>query len=643
MGFLVPLKKIESEDIVEALRHRILPGGMGKPQVYLIDGGAEFKKHLRQAVMAWAGHSRVHAPHHHQSAGIIEVFNKTIKKKLSLLTHGNKSGWVDIYMDAIDIYNALPHSAASDGTSVALSPAELYLGRKLEFAWEHEENQVLGEKLKPSAYGLKLIQQRKQANELLEKCRADYSETIEAKDKHSKNKLRVLKLGTEVTKYTPTRSKRTDGVTPTQEGPFEVVEVGDTGADYLIQRTGTTHKPIPVHIDEIKELKRASHDVQASDATIQGAKRHAKAWEVVKVVGERGSTRRTKQWKLVWDDGTTSWEPTSNCNDCSKHIKDWTELGGKQQRILMDMEDAELKAYLDGEAVASVIKQEQQEEIKEAHVNLVQDISKLPRGNMIQAICDRLGIDINRVLCVCASPPCESFSHADASNISRGHYYRDHNDTTKPPRSLESCTRSGHYEKRLKAIKDDLMVKSLVDSMIEDRRQGMNYHMIIENPLGSLRKRPYMMQEGVVNMMERATVDYCTYGKPYRKSTDLWNTFGFEPAGNTGNGECQKGRCGMTTTSKHGKPKHRIGIACDKERSLKGKHITQQLWSLPNDLTSELMEQMKNTVWDSDTEVRKDIVLDLFSGGESWRRAVEDQGYKYFPVDIAVKKASAEA
>ena len=64
-----------------------------------------------------------------------------------MLTHGTESNWLDIYMDAIDIYNALPHSAASDGASVAMSPTELYLGRKLEFAWEHEENRVLKEKL----------------------------------------------------------------------------------------------------------------------------------------------------------------------------------------------------------------------------------------------------------------------------------------------------------------------------------------------------------------------------------------------------------------------------------------------------------------------------------------------------------------
>ncbi len=214
-GFLVPLKKIESEDIVDALRHRILPGGMGKPQVYIIDGGAEFKKQLRQAVAAWAGHSRVHAPHHHQSAGLIEIFNKTIKKKMSLLTHGTKATWVDIYMDAVDIYNALPHEAASDGITVAMSPAELFLGRKLEFAWEAEEHQAPQEKLKLSAYGMKLMKQREQVKELLNNCRADYLQGIEAKDKNSNNSLRLLEVGTEVTKYTKTKTKRIDGVTPT--------------------------------------------------------------------------------------------------------------------------------------------------------------------------------------------------------------------------------------------------------------------------------------------------------------------------------------------------------------------------------------------------------------------------------------------
>jgi len=281
-----------------------------------------------------------------------------------------------------------------------------------------------------------------------------------------------------------------------------------------------------------------------------------------------------------------------------------------------------------------------------ADMNLIQDISELPKGGMIQGICDKLGIDIRRVRCVCASPPCETLSHADASNISRGHYYRDHSDATKPPRTLNSCINQADFDKRNKAMKDDKMIQNLIESMCKDRSQGVNYDVIIENPLGSLRHRPYMHQEGIVEIMTRTTVDYCAFGKPYKKPTDLWSSFGYMPGGNTGNGKCNSGLCGHTTTSKHGKPKHRLGIACEATRRLAGKHIKQQLWSLPLELTKELMEQLHRAPCEESIQdgihIPKDVIIDLFSGGESWREITEEYGYEYIPVDIEKPKEKKE-
>ena len=76
INFLVPLKSIEAAEIVKALRRHVSLGGLGKPDLFLLDGGAEFKGRLREAVTAWSSKARVHAPHHHQSAGMIEVYTK---------------------------------------------------------------------------------------------------------------------------------------------------------------------------------------------------------------------------------------------------------------------------------------------------------------------------------------------------------------------------------------------------------------------------------------------------------------------------------------------------------------------------------------------------------------------------------------
>ena len=87
-GFAVPLKKIDTASVLMGLKSSMLPIGLGKPGLFLLDGGPEFKDQIRQAIQAWDSKARVHAPHHHESAGTIEIFNKTIEKKIGLLLDG---------------------------------------------------------------------------------------------------------------------------------------------------------------------------------------------------------------------------------------------------------------------------------------------------------------------------------------------------------------------------------------------------------------------------------------------------------------------------------------------------------------------------------------------------------------------------
>jgi hypothetical protein len=90
------------------------------------------------------------------------------------------------------------------------------------------------------------------------------------------------------------------------------------------------------------------------------------------------------------------------------------------------------------------------------------------------------------------------------------------------------------------------------------------------------------------------------------------------------------GSCGKGTRNKNGKFKHRIVIAGENERRLRGKNVKKQLWSIPKRLCEELMQQMKQENEDDG----RDVFIDLFSGGESWREIVEQNGYIYIPVDL---------
>jgi len=173
-GFLVPLRNIKAETVMRAIRTRILPLGMGKPDSYVVDGGSEFKGVVREAIEAWAAEAHVHAPYRHESAGNIEVFNKTIEKKLGMLCD-ETTEWIKIHVDAVDCYNAEPHEACSDGINAAISPAEIFLGRKLQFSFDKLTSSVEQGKNRPSSFFDQLRKEALRMKEFLKTSGKDIS------------------------------------------------------------------------------------------------------------------------------------------------------------------------------------------------------------------------------------------------------------------------------------------------------------------------------------------------------------------------------------------------------------------------------------------------------------------------------------
>ena len=61
----------------------------------------------------------------------------------------------------------------------------------------------------------------------------------------------------------------------------------------------------------------------------------------------------------------------------------------------------------------------------------------------------------------------------------------------------------------------------------------------LENPVGSLEMRPYMVQylEGTTMVVQ--TIHYCAHGRTCKEPTRLWaNMFWWVPQGRTGTGQC---------------------------------------------------------------------------------------------------------
>jgi hypothetical protein len=127
----------------------------------------------------------------------------------------------------------------------------------------------------------------------------------------------------------------------------------------------------------------------------------------------------------------------------------------------------------------------------------------------------------------------------------------------------------------------------------------------------------------------RATVDYCVFKHSFQKSTDLWHIFreSWKPEGTTGDGKCHQG-CGAGRMKGNGHFSHWNRHAGKAGEGVQGKDTMLQKWQIPDKLCTEVIRQLTG-----DMQERR-YVLDLFSGGESYRRAVDAAGYIYVPVNI---------
>ena len=85
---------------------------------------------------------------------------------------------------------------------------------------------------------------------------------------------------------------------------------------------------------------------------------------------------------------------------------------------------------------------------KATHIQL--DLTPRPgeHDSLIRRIMTILGQPMKKLSTVASSPPCETFSTADASNITRDNFHRDHSKKDKPPRSEESCKTAAAHKKR---------------------------------------------------------------------------------------------------------------------------------------------------------------------------------------------------
>lgn len=262
----------------------------------------------------------------------------------------------------------------------------------------------------------------------------------------------------------------------------------------------------------------------------------------------------------------------------------------------------------------------------------------LDASSAIEQLMGLAGVHPDLLAHVHASPPCKTFAAPDSTNSSKDPpcNYRDPRSPDREPRAGPD---SDPY--RQEAVKHDKLVEHILDMLTEAKEKGANFEFSIENPRAALRRRPYMLAEHWPESIkaERKTVDYCAYGYPYRKSTDVWTSLlEWHPKGRTGSGRCER-RCGQgnwTTTDTGALTfRHHVNLSQDPRDGLRGKGAKRVLNSLPPTLTEEILHaSLHRWKLKGNRPLGKPVLLDLCAGYGSMRATAEKLGYTYVAVDI---------
>ena len=235
-----------------------------------------------------------------------------------------------------------------------------------------------------------------------------------------------------------------------------------------------------------------------------------------------------------------------------------------------------------------------------------------------EKLCEAAGIDLDDAVFVWASPPCETYSRANWSNLSRGFHYRQlllgH-----PPRQDGS-----KYAKMAEA--HDRLTQLLM-RIVDHVGKGA-----LENPTGGMAHQRFMLKWNA----DKKTVHLCAYGWPYHKGTDVWTKgVNWTPEGNTGDGRCG-GKCGQGEISKvSGRYVHHQAHGVHPSRGARGAGAKAEKHGMPPELLREILRAAELP--------QNSTVLDLCAGHGSMREVALGEGYRYVAVDIQDERFHGEA
>lgn len=192
------------------------------------------------------------------------------------------------------------------------------------------------------------------------------------------------------------------------------------------------------------------------------------------------------------------------------------------------------------------------------------------------------------VVLMAMSPDCRTFTKIDSSNVTRGNNYRLHG---KGDTRDERPPKDEHSEKGKAAHEADRMVQKAIglSTYMSVLYDYMGFYM--ENPVGSLWKRPYMVDWESWGTVRRHEVHYCAYKHWYHKPTHIWtNMLAWVPKGTTGTGQCEM-RCTMGARTESGRWAHRYKLAQGSHLAKGGRGRKARKNMMPRGLHRELLQE----------------------------------------------------
>ena len=569
------------------------------------DGGPEFKAHWKQMHQDLRLQHRLSTPHHPDGHGLVERVNRSAIEAIAKLVQDDDEHWQSTVPWCQLALNAAPHRALFSSGGGVLSPAEAHTGSRLHLAIDFHTD--------PEALGAGIVTRRVQdalaAQEWVQQQRDKYNTAMERV--HAGRPRRTFAVGDRVCLQYPDHDKLPQKLKEKYAGPYKVTAAPEVGsAAYVLQREAGGARQFTAHVQRLKAYRGKegpSLGVTAADVAIAKSKLFA----VARILAHREAPAG-KEYQVLWepcvendwDDEEITWE-AEGALKCPDRVQEYHKRG------------AMVGAVTIGQA---------REEAPRAEVLPVQaDLLQGDPSTLVQRVCEALNLDPRQVLLVWASTPCETFSRADPSNITRGHHYRDHSDPEKPPKSDDLSDL-----KVLKAVEHDQFLPRLQQMVAADRQRGLQYNFVFENPRASLRCRPYMQLcawPKVVDVVRR-TVDLCAFRHIYKKGTDLWTSLSdWNPRGTTGNGRCQQ-KCEGGKASSKGY-RHFYALAVEPERELQGQGVTARRNHMPELLLKEIVRAAQ-----AGTGEERRVVIDLCAGYRSLQGICEAEGLVYVPVDI---------